>query len=52
MPYYATQLLINLNNSKVEITSDNAAAGVLGVPGYIDTGAIIVDESNYEYFKR
>lgn len=52
MPYYATQILINLNNSKVEITTDNAAAGVLGVPSVVDTGAIIVDSSNYEYFKR
>ncbi len=52
MPYYATQILYNLNNSKVAITSDNQAAGVLGVPVMIDTGAIIVDSKNYTYFKR
>ena len=52
MPYYAVQILFNLNNSKVAITSDNASAGVLGIPAVVDTGAIIVDESNYKYFMR
>ena len=52
MPYYAVQLLMNLNRSKVEITTDNEAAGVLGVPVEIDTGVVIIDENNYEYFKR
>ena len=52
MPYYAVQILYNLNNSKVAITSDNKAAGVLGIPAVVDTGAIIVDESNYKYFMR
>ncbi len=52
MPYYAVQILFNLNNSKVAITSDNKSAGVLGIPAVVDTGAIIVDESNYKYFMR
>lgn len=52
MPYYAVQMLINLNNSKVQISTDNAKAGVLGIPMVVDTGAIVVDSSNYEYFKR
>jgi ribose transport system substrate-binding protein len=52
MPYYAVQILFNLNNSKVAITDDNKAAGVLGIPTVVDTGAIIVDESNYKYFMR
>lgn len=52
MPYYAVQILYNLNNSNVDITSDNAAANVLGIPQTVDTGAIIVDESNYKYFMR
>jgi ribose transport system substrate-binding protein len=52
MPYYAVQIMYNLNNSKVAITSDNASAGVLGIPAVVDTGAIIVDESNYKYFMR
>lgn len=52
MPYYAVQILYNLNNSKVDITTDNKAAGVKGVPSMIDTGVIIVDSNNYKYFKR
>lgn len=52
MPYYAVQILFNLNNSKVAITDDNEAAGVLGIPAVIDTGVIIVDKSNYKYFMR
>lgn len=52
MPYYATQILYNLNNSKVAITTDNASAGVLGIPAVVDTGTVIVDESNYKYFMR
>ncbi|MDR1579030.1 MAG: substrate-binding domain-containing protein [Synergistaceae bacterium] len=52
MPYYATQILYNLVNSNVEITSDNKAAGVLGIPNVVDTGSIIVDANNAKYFKR
>ncbi|MBE3064576.1 MAG: substrate-binding domain-containing protein [Spirochaetes bacterium] len=52
MPYYATTILYNLYNSKVAITSNNKAAGVLGIPVIIDTGAIVIDSSNYTYFRR
>ncbi len=52
MPYYAIQILMNVNNSSVAITSDNAAAGVSGVPASIDTGVIIIDAANAQYFKR
>ena len=52
MPYYAVQIMYNLNNSKVAITSDNKASGVLGIPAVVDTGAIVIDSSNYKYFKR
>ncbi len=52
MPYYAVQILYNLNNSKVEITSDNKAAGVLGIPVVVDSGSVIIDSNNYKYFKR
>ncbi|MDX9957714.1 MAG: substrate-binding domain-containing protein [Clostridia bacterium] len=52
MPYYATIILYNYNNSKVAITSDNAAAKVPGIPVTIDTGAIVVDKDNVQYFKR
>jgi ribose transport system substrate-binding protein len=52
MPYYAIEILINVNNSNVAITSDNAAAGVSGVPASVDTGVIIIDANNAKYFKR
>ena len=52
MPYYAIQILMNINNSHVAITSDNAAAGVSGVPASIDTGVIIINADNAQYFKR
>jgi len=52
MPYYAVQILFNYNNSKVAITTNNKAAGVLGIPNAVDTGAIIIDSTNYKYFQR
>jgi ribose transport system substrate-binding protein len=52
MPYYAVQVLYNLANSKIDITSDNKAAGVKGIPAAIDTGVIIVDINNAKYFMR
>jgi ribose transport system substrate-binding protein len=52
MPYYAIQILMNVNNSNVAITTDNVAAGVAGVPAVIDTGAIIINAENAKYFKR
>ena len=52
MPFYAVQILYNLNNYKIPISSDNAKAGISGTPEVIDTGVIIIDQTNYEYFMR
>jgi len=52
MPFYATQILYNLANQDVPITTDNAGAQVSASPAVIDTGVIIVDKSNYKYFLR
>ncbi|MFI5378613.1 MAG: substrate-binding domain-containing protein [Tepidisphaerales bacterium] len=52
MPLYATQILYNLKNNPAPIASDNAKAGISGAPTVIDTGVIIVDQSNYQYFLR
>ncbi len=52
MPIYGVQILYNLANNNVPITSDNAKAGVTGVPEIIDTGVVIVDKSNCKYFMR
>ena len=52
MPFYALQILYNLKNHPIAISNDNAAAHVFGVPAVVDTGVIIVDEHNYQYFVR
>jgi ribose transport system substrate-binding protein len=52
MPIYATMILYQLNHMEVPVTTDNEAAGVTAVPRVIDTGTIIVDESNYQHFLR
>ncbi len=52
MPYYAIEILMNVNNSKIKITSDNAKAGILGVPASVDTGAALITADNVQYFKR
>ena len=52
MPFYAVQILYQLNNISIPVTTDNTLADVSGVPFYIDTGVVIVDKSNYEYFMR
>ena len=52
MPFYGTQILFNLYNYDIPISSDNVKAKISGTPAVIDTGVVIVDESNYEYFMR
>jgi ribose transport system substrate-binding protein len=52
MPFYAVQILYNLNNHPLPVTSDNAKAGITGVPEVIDTGVVLVDKDNYQYFVR
>jgi ribose transport system substrate-binding protein len=52
MPLYAVQILYNLANNPAPIASDNAKAGITGAPAKIDTGVIVVDTANCEYFMR
>ena len=52
MPYYAVLILHTLNHADIPITTNNARAGVPGCPAIIDTGVIVVDKSNYRYYKR
>jgi ribose transport system substrate-binding protein len=52
MPFYALQILYNLTNNPIPISTNNEKAHVSGVPAVVDTGVIIVDQSNYEYFVR
>ncbi len=52
MPFYATQILFNLNNHPIAISNDNKKAGITAAPTLIDTGVIIIDQSNCEQFMR
>jgi ribose transport system substrate-binding protein len=52
MPFYAVRMMHDLVNLNIPISSDNAAAGVSGVPSFVDTGVILVDKSNCEHFIR
>jgi ribose transport system substrate-binding protein len=52
MPIYAMEILYNLKHYGVPITSDNAKAGLTGTPINIDTGCVIVDKNNVDYFVR
>lgn len=52
MPIYAMEILYNLKHFGVPITSNNAAAGLTGTPINIDTGCVMVDKSNVDYFVR
>ncbi|MBP1934303.1 substrate-binding domain-containing protein [Ammoniphilus resinae] len=52
MPFYATDILFNMYNNDIAITNDNAKAGVTGAPTMIDTGAVIVNQSNADQFLR
>ncbi|GAG03938.1 unnamed protein product, partial [marine sediment metagenome] len=52
MPYYGLMILYHLNHHEIPISSDNASAGVTGVPRFIDTGTILVDRSNCHLFMR
>jgi ribose transport system substrate-binding protein len=52
MPFYATQILYNLANTNIPISSDNARAQITGAPAVIDTGVVIVDKTNSDYLMR
>lgn len=52
MPVYAVMILYQLNHADIPISSNNAGAGVSGVPNVIDTGVLVVDQSNYKFFMR
>jgi len=52
MPYYGLMILYTLNHHEIPVSSDNEAAGVTGVPRFIDTGTILVDRSNCHLFTR
>ncbi len=52
MPYYATLILWQLHNSEVALTTNDAGAGVLNIPGFVDTGVMIVEKEQATDFMR
>jgi len=52
MPFYAMHILYDLVNNPLPISTDNAKAGVAGVPQFVDTGVIIIDQNSCQYFVR
>jgi len=52
MPFYALEILYTMKHANVEISTDNAKAGLTLAPTNIDTGVIYVDKSNAQYFIR
>ena len=52
MPYYATLILWQLHNSEVALTKDDKAANVLNIPGFVDTGVMIVTQETARSFIR
>lgn len=52
MPFYGVEILYNIYNSSVSISSEDTKAGVPGCPSFVDTGIVVVDKSNCEYFMR
>jgi ribose transport system substrate-binding protein len=52
MPYYATMILWQLHNSDVALTKDDKAANVLNIPGFVDTGVMIVTQDTARSFIR
>lgn len=52
MGYYAVVLMHNLKIGDFPVSNNNAAAGITGMPTFIDTGTVIVDKSNVDFFVR
>jgi ribose transport system substrate-binding protein len=52
MPYYSVLLLWQMHNSGVAVTNDDQAAGINNIPGFIDTGVLIVEKDQASTFIR
>lgn len=48
--YYATKLLFDFNHTKLLLSNNDEAAGIIGVPSYVDLGAMAITKDNVEYF--
>jgi ribose transport system substrate-binding protein len=52
MPYYSVLILWQLKNSKVALTGNDKAAKINTIPGFVDTGILIVEKAQANTFIR
>jgi ribose transport system substrate-binding protein len=52
MPYYSVMILFQMKNSKVALTANDKAAKINTIPGFIDTGIMIVEKDKAKSFIR
>jgi ribose transport system substrate-binding protein len=48
--YYATKFLYDFHHAGLSISRDDKAAGLLGVPSFVDLGSIRITKENVDYF--
>jgi ribose transport system substrate-binding protein len=52
MPYYSVLILWQMYNSKVALTTNDKAAKINTIPGFVDTGIMIVEKEQAKNFIR
>jgi len=52
MPYYSVLILWQMYNSKVALTANDKAAKINNIPGFVDTGIMIVEKEQAKSFIR
>ena len=52
MPYYSVMILFQMYNSKVALTGSDKTAKINNIPGFIDTGVMIVEKDQAKTFIR
>ncbi len=52
MPYYSVLILWQMYNSKVSLTANDKAAKINNIPGFVDTGIMIVEKEQAKNFIR
>lgn len=50
MSYLGTKLMYYLNHAPVPVVPDNEAANIIPMPESVDTGVIVIDQSNANFF--
>ena len=50
MSYLGVKLMYYYNHGRIPITQDDDAAGIISMPGTVDTGTIVINAENAAYF--